>query len=193
MWKKDEQDSSPATPATGASAGAPTAASNAAVSDRPARRPAPASSDHAIIGRSITIRGDVTGNEDLMIQGSVDGTVDLEKHNVTVGPEGRVKADISGRTVTIEGEVEGNVRGQEQVALRSASKVTGDIVAPRVVLEDGATFLGSIDMSRKPTAGGQPNAGGQPKPPAMPVRDDPTPPPKTDSSSSSASSAASKG
>jgi cytoskeletal protein CcmA (bactofilin family) len=165
-----------------AATGATTAA---AAPDRPARRPAPASSEPATIGRSITIRGDVTGDEDLMIQGTVDGTVDLEKHNVTVGPEGRVKANISGRTVTIEGEVEGNVRGQEQVVLRSVSKVTGDIVAPRVVLEDGATFLGSIDMSRKPSAGGAP------KPAA--VRDEPTPPPKTDSSSTSASSAMSKG
>lgn len=122
-----------------------------------------------------------------MIQGRVDGTVDLEKHNVTVGPEGRVKADITGRTVTIEGEVEGNVRGQEQVALRSASKVTGDIVAPRVVLEDGASFLGSIDMSHKPSVGGQP------KPSSTPVRNEPTPPPKTESSSTSANSAVSKG
>ncbi len=72
---------------------------------------------------------------------------------MTVGPEGRVKANIKGRMVTIEGEVDGDVRGQEQVALRSASKVTGDIVAPRVVLEDGATFLGSIDMSGKPDSG----------------------------------------
>ncbi len=120
-----------------------------------------------------------------MIQGSVDGTVDLEKHNVTVGPEGRVKADITGRTVTIEGEVEGNVRGQEQVALRSASKVTGDIVAPRVVLEDGASFLGSIDMSHKP------GVASQPKP--TPTRDDATPPPKSESSSTSGASAMSKG
>ena len=88
-----------------------------------------------------------------MIQGRIEGTVDLKQHNVTVGPEGRVKADLSGRTVTIEGEVDGDVRGAEQVALKSSSTVNGDITAPRVVLEDGATFLGSIDMSGKtPTA-----------------------------------------
>ena len=68
---------------------------------------------------------------------------------MTVGSEGRVKANISARTVTVEGEVNGNVRGQEQVSLKSSSKVNGDIVSPRVVLEDGATFLGSIDMSGK--------------------------------------------
>ena len=91
----------------------------------------------------------MTGDEDLFIQGRIEGTVDLQQHNVTVGSEGRVKANISARTVTIEGEVNGNVRGQEQVSLRASSKVNGDIVSPRVVLEDGANFLGSIDMSNK--------------------------------------------
>lgn len=141
MWKKDEESS----PTTNTSAGM-------------ISQPKPTSTKHTVsspgeaatIGRSITIRGDVTGDEDLLIQGRIEGTVDLKQHSVTVGPEGRVKANIKGLMVTIEGEVDGDVRGQEQVALRSASKVTGDITAPRVVLEDGATFLGSIDMSGKP-------------------------------------------
>jgi len=141
MWKKDEESS----PTTSTSAGMITAPRP--TSTTPA---VSASGEAATIGRSITIRGDVTGDEDLYIQGQIEGTVDLKQHNVTVGPEGRVKANIKARMVTIEGEVDGDVRGQEQVALRSASKVTGDITAPRVVLEDGATFLGSIDMSGKP-------------------------------------------
>lgn len=140
MWKKeDEQTASTSTPS-----GTP-----AAPRPKKSQPPPHGSGDAATIGRSITIRGDVTGDEDLYIQGRVEGTVDLKQHNVTVGPEGRVKANLKGRMVTIEGEVDGDVRGQEQVALRSDSKVTGDIVAPRVVLEDGATFLGSIDMSGK--------------------------------------------
>ena len=140
MWKKDDESS----PTTNTSSGMITTPRSTSA--------APAVSvpgESATIGRSITIRGDVTGDEDLHIQGRIEGTVDLKQHSVTVGPEGRVKANIKGRMVTIEGEVTGDVRGQEQVALRSASKVTGDITAPRVVLEDGATFLGSIDMSGK--------------------------------------------
>jgi len=144
MWKKEEESNPTTDTSVGTGSPAPSMS---------AKRPKSSSAESATIGRSITIRGDVTGDEDLYIQGRVEGTIDLKQHNVTVGPEGRVKANIKGRMVTIEGEVDGNVSGQEQVALRSASKVSGDIVAPRVVLEDGASFLGSIDMSGKTDSG----------------------------------------
>jgi cytoskeletal protein CcmA (bactofilin family) len=88
----------------------------------------------------------VTGDEDLLIEGRVDGSVDLKQHSVTVGPEGQVKAGIAGRVVTIEGTVEGDLRAEEQVVLRSTASVKGDITAPRVVLEDGATFQGGVEM-----------------------------------------------
>jgi len=141
MWKKDDDPKQPgAIPSTSTAPPPP---------ERPRPAPPTSRSEQATIGRSITIRGDVTGDEDLMIQGRIEGTVNLQQHNVTIGPEGRVKANVTGRTVTIEGEVDGDVRGTEQVALRAASRVHGDIVAPRVVLEDGASFLGSIDMSAK--------------------------------------------
>ena len=103
----------------------------------------------AVIGRSITIKGEVTGDEDLVIQGRVDGSVILDQHSVTVGPEGQVKANITGRIVTVEGRVEGNVTGDEQVVLRKASWVQGDIKAPRVVLEDGAHFRGGVTMGEE--------------------------------------------
>lgn len=170
MWKKDDESS----PTTNTSAGMITAPQT-----KSAAPAVSAPGEAATIGRSITIRGDVTGDEDLYIQGRIEGTVDLKQHNVTVGPEGRVKANIKGRMVTIEGEVDGNVRGQEQVALRSASKVTGDITAPRVVLEDGATFLGSIDMSGKPPSNHRQES--RPAPAEKPKTDSmPPPSPKTD-------------
>lgn len=100
----------------------------------------------ATIGRSITIRGEVTGDEDLLIEGRVDGSVDLKQHAVTVGPDGKVKAGISGRVVTVEGTVEGDLRADEQVILRSTARVQGDITAPRVILEDGANFRGGVEM-----------------------------------------------
>jgi cytoskeletal protein CcmA (bactofilin family) len=176
MWKKEEESN----PTTGASVGSGSPAPSVS-----AKRPSSSPAESATIGRSITIRGDVTGDEDLYIQGRVEGTIDLKQHNVTVGPEGRVKANIKGRMVTIEGEVDGNVSGQEQVALRSASKVSGDIVAPRVVLEDGASFLGSIDMSGKTTSGIAP------KPTLLPS-DRPKTDPMPKSSSAEATGSASK-
>jgi cytoskeletal protein CcmA (bactofilin family) len=107
------------------------------------------SGDRAIIGPSITIKGDVTGDEDLVIQGRVEGKVDLAQHNVTVGANGRIKANILGRSVTVEGEVEGDLHAEEQIAIRKSGKVRGNVSAPRVIIEDGAMFKGSIDMERK--------------------------------------------
>lgn len=108
--------------------------------------PTPSGEERAAIGRSIKIRGEVSGNEDLLIQGEIDGSVDLEEQAVTVGEKGTVKADIRGRVITVEGQVEGNLDAREQVILRSSAEVEGDITAPRVVLEDGARFRGGIDM-----------------------------------------------
>jgi cytoskeletal protein CcmA (bactofilin family) len=151
MWKKtDEQDSDGRTTVRPTTT-TPTATASAGT-ERPARASGTAS-DRAIIGRSITVRGDVTGDEDLMIQGRIEGSVQLGQHHVTVGPEGRVKANISGRSVTVEGEVVGDLHGDEQVALRPTARVEGDIVSPRVVLDDGASFRGSIDMSSQSRTG----------------------------------------
>ena len=136
MWKKE---------------GTPTPAEPTPKTEAPMTRQGPGRSstetgERAAIGRSITIRGEVTGNEDLLIQGHVDGSVDLKKQAVTVGQEGEVKANITGRIVTVEGLVEGNLNAEEQVILRSSARVQGDITAPRVVLEDGANFRGGLDM-----------------------------------------------
>lgn len=105
------------------------------------------SGGRATIGQSITIRGEITGDEDLVIQGRVEGSVDLKLHAVEVGPEGKVTADISGRIVTVEGHVEGNLRASERVVLRTTAHVEGDIASPRVTLEDGAYFRGGVEMT----------------------------------------------
>jgi cytoskeletal protein CcmA (bactofilin family) len=106
----------------------------------------PSTGGPAMIGRSISIRGEVTGDEDMVIQGRVEGSVDLKQHSVTVGPEGEVKANVIARVVTVQGKVVGNLSGEEQVILRASARVEGDIVAPRVVLEDGTVFRGSVEM-----------------------------------------------
>ncbi len=140
MWKKDETPE-PTTyprPEPVLSAPRPAAPLEVAPSSSPGQR--------ATIGSSITIKGDVTGDEDLLIQGRVEGSVDLKQNAVTIGREGQVKANVTGRVIAVEGRVEGNLRADEQVILRASAVVQGDIVAPRVVLEDGARFRGGVDM-----------------------------------------------
>ncbi|OFV79599.1 MAG: hypothetical protein A2Y78_05710 [Acidobacteria bacterium RBG_13_68_16] len=125
--------------------------------------------ERAIIGPSITIKGDVTGEEDLLIQGRVEGKVDLAQHNVTVGANGRIKANIFGRSVTVEGEVDGDLHAEEQIAIRKSGRVRGNVSAPRVTIEDGAMFKGSIEMERKaaprPVVGSAGAAAASPPPP----------------------------
>jgi len=104
----------------------------------------------ATIGPSIFIKGEVTGDEDLVVQGRIEGTVNLAKHNVTVGPSGKVTADVRGKTVIVEGEVVGDVEAGEQIVLRRSAVVEGNIRAPRVALEDGAVFRGGIEMDSTP-------------------------------------------
>ena len=133
MFKKDGSESSASQPQTTQTPGGRTSA--------PRKGGGP-----AMIGPSITIKGDVSGDEDLVIQGRIEGKVNLAQHNITIGTDGRVKADVHGRTVVVEGEVEGDLRAQEQIILRHTAKVQGSIAAPRVSLEDGAVFRGGIEM-----------------------------------------------
>jgi len=134
MWKKDEDQSPrPVTPTPSVTMPEPP-------------RSTAGRTGFATIGPSIVIRGEVSGDEDLVIQGQVDGSVSLGRHAVTVGNGGRVKAGITGRLITIEGAVEGDLKAEEQIVLRGTARVRGDLNAPRVVLEDGASFRGLVDM-----------------------------------------------
>lgn len=114
--------------------------------------------ERAMIGPSITIQGDVAGEEDLLILGKVDGKVDVKGNSVTIGETGRVKADVYGKTIIVEGKVEGNLFGGDQIVLRSSGNVQGNLTSPRVALEDGSHFKGAIDMEpkRQPTVESRP-------------------------------------
>ena len=148
MWKKPEEDEK-------------------SQSKIPSVRTSPTEQlrERAVIGPSISIKGALAGEEDLMIQGQVEGKIELKNNNITVGKNGRIKADIVGKVISIEGEVEGNLFGEEKIVLRQSAVVRGNMTAPRVNLEDGAKFKGSIEMDareedRQPTLGGVPiNAG----------------------------------
>ncbi len=100
----------------------------------------------AVIGPSISLKGELSGEEDLMIQGRVEGKIVLKKNNVTVGRNGHVKADINGKVISIEGEVQGNLFGEEKIVIRESGVVRGNMRTPQFSLEDGAEFKGSIDM-----------------------------------------------
>jgi cytoskeletal protein CcmA (bactofilin family) len=98
------------------------------------------------IGPSITIVGDVSGEEDLTILGKVEGKILLPKHSVTIGHGGRVKADIQAKFVSVAGEVHGNLVAGEQIVIRKTATMLGNLTAPRVGLEDGCRFRGSVEM-----------------------------------------------
>ena len=100
----------------------------------------------AVIGPGIQINGDITGDENLIIEGKVTGKIKLAAHQVDIGQSGQVNADITAKIIKIAGEVRGDLTGTEKVVISSSGNVHGNIVAPRMTLEDGAIFKGSIDM-----------------------------------------------
>ncbi len=102
----------------------------------------------ATIGRAVSIRGDIISHEDLMIDGDLDGKIMADQYRLTVGPNGKVRADIKAREVTIQGSVEGKVEATEKIIIRKDGTLVGDVKMAGIVIEDGAYFKGSIDITR---------------------------------------------
>lgn len=102
--------------------------------------------DAAVIGPSIEIDGDLRGEEDLIIEGSVKGTVRLKSNALTIGAKGKVTADVYAHTVTVDGTMKGDLYASERLVIRKSARVQGNIAAPRVMLEDGAKFKGTVEM-----------------------------------------------
>jgi len=100
----------------------------------------------AMIGKTIRVKGSITGSESLVIEGTVEGSVDLPQNDLTVGATGQVTADVTAKVIRVDGQVTGDMAGTEKVVVSKTGKVKGNITAPRVTLEDGAKFKGSIDM-----------------------------------------------
>src|SRR5689334_2387287 len=132
----------------------------------------------AILGKSVILKGQIYGREDVTIDGEVEGTVELQEHRLTVGPNGKVIATIKAREIVVLGTVQGNIETRERIDIRKDAKVVGDIRTARIVIEDGAYFKGSIDIVRAET----------PKPAAVPV-----PKPQAVASTGSPAAAASAG
>lgn len=152
MWKRDNDATVPPS-TTSPTPAAPPSTARAEPESAPHRAPEPASGGRAVIGPSIDLTGNLVGSEDLYVEGRIQGKIDLAQNALTVGPKGRVSAEVHARVVHVEGEVDGNLRGEEVIVLRKSARVRGDLTAPRVVIEDGARFKGTIDMEpKKPAA-----------------------------------------
>jgi len=153
MWKPTNQPQTPARPAEPErpTTSAPSAPVMAAA--EPATRPVTTTTaDQATIGKSLVIKGEVTGSESLYIDGRVEGSINLSGNRVTVGRNGVVAANINAREIVVLGKVRGNLTASDRVDIRSDGSLTGDVIAARISIEDGAFFKGGIDIRK----GGQP-------------------------------------
>jgi cytoskeletal protein CcmA (bactofilin family) len=103
----------------------------------------------ANIGKSVIIKGELSGSEDLYIDGQVDGAIEMKGNRLTIGPNGRVKANVNARSAVIQGKLEGNVRAADRVDLKQSAIVLGDIATQRISIEDGAYFKGGVDIQRE--------------------------------------------
>lgn len=104
------------------------------------------------IGKSVVIKGELSGSEDLTIEGQVEGKIELRQNVLTIGPNAKIKAQVIAKSVVVQGEVTGNVAASEKVDIRDSGSVDGDISSPKVAIAEGAHFRGSIDMQRQPGA-----------------------------------------
>ena len=158
MWKPTNQPNTPETktpgtekPTTPASTSTPTTSAYVAAEPSPASAPRNAlmtTTEQATIGKSLVIKGEVTGSEALYIDGRVEGSINLPGNRVTVGRNGVVSANISAREVVVIGKVKGNMTASDRVDIRNEGSLTGDVIAARISIEDGAYFKGGIDIQR---------------------------------------------
>jgi cytoskeletal protein CcmA (bactofilin family) len=154
MWKPNTPGSGNATPSTPepvrpATPAAPASSFESASPRTASPQAAAATGEQATIGKSLMIKGEVTGSESLYIDGRIEGTINLPGNRVTVGRNGQVAANISAREIVVLGKVRGNCQASDRIDIRSEGSLTGDVIAARISIEDGAFFKGGIDI-RKP-------------------------------------------
>jgi cytoskeletal protein CcmA (bactofilin family) len=161
MWgRKDEPSAPPPRPAPQARPPeapvrpAPAAASAPAPpTPRPAS-PSPGSGAH--LGKSVKVKGEIYGSEDLLVDGEVDGKITLKGNNLTIGPNGNVKAEVIAHSITVLGRLKGNVQAADRVEIRKTGSLEGDLVTARIAIEEDAVFRGSIDIVKPGTAQAEP-------------------------------------
>jgi cytoskeletal protein CcmA (bactofilin family) len=169
MWKPTNQPTTPGRPAEPERpmpAPSAPAMTSTSMANEPALAPRPATTttaDQATIGKSLVIKGEVTGSESLYIDGRVEGSINLSGNRVTVGRNGVVAANINAREIVVLGKVRGNLTASDRVDIRSDGSLTGDVVAARISIEDGAYFKGGIDIRKAGQAPGQAKPNGEDK------------------------------
>jgi cytoskeletal protein CcmA (bactofilin family) len=150
MWKRDESPKPAVPPAPAPAAPVPTAHTPAVPSGGDHRQHF-TGRDNVNIGKSVVIKGELSGSEDLTIEGNVEGKIELRDNTLTIGPNGKIRAEVFAKQVIVLGEVTGNVTASEKVDIRDNGSVDGDVTAPRVAIAEGAHFRGAIDMQQRPS------------------------------------------
>ncbi len=149
MWKSSKEEVKPPVPSTPQPA---PAAFPPPKETRPVDLAKPADNfraDVAHIGKSVLVKGELSGSEDLYLDGEVEGSILLKDHSLIVGPHGRVRANVQARDVVVHGKVDGNIRGTERVELKKSAVLVGDISTQRIIVEDGAFFKGAVDIQKE--------------------------------------------
>lgn len=162
MWKSSRKEEERVAPANTV-AYIPAAAAPPAPAPTPKSEVSPKMADIAHIGKSVIIRGELSGSEDLFLDGEVEGSIDLKGHSLTIGPNGKIRANVHAQEVVIHGRVDGTVRGASRVELKKTAVLSGDIFTQRISIEEGAFFKGAVDI-QKPEA--KPEVKPQPAAPA---------------------------
>ncbi len=158
MWKSIRSDETPVRPVAPSVPVQPARPATAA-STAPAVAPATYSrlevprmdtvrAEIAHIGKSVVIRGELSGSEDLYLDGEVEGSIDLRSNSLTIGPNGRIRANVQAREVVVHGRVDGNLRAFDRVELKKTAVLAGDVSTQRIMIEDGAFFKGAIDIQK---------------------------------------------
>jgi cytoskeletal protein CcmA (bactofilin family) len=166
--EKERTEPPAARPPERAAAPPPPARATPPASETRFQTPPPEVEKMANVGKSITIKGDISGDEDLLVEGKVEGKVDLPEHQLTVGANGICEATVNAKTVIVTGRVAGDVTGIERVEIQATGVVDGDVKAPRLVVEEGAVLNGSISMTKKEGAAASASKAqtSQPSPPS---------------------------
>ncbi len=164
MWKRDEAVKPPTPPAPAAPVAPAAAPAAPAVSSTSYETSRSSGRDVVHIGKSVVIKGELNGSEDLTIEGNVEGKIELKDHVLTIGSNGKIRAAVFAKAVIVLGEVVGNVSATEKVDIRDNGSVDGDIISPRVAIAEGAHFRGSVDMKRSGAALAKGESKSEPKP-----------------------------
>lgn len=157
MWSKRREDELPQQPQRPAGVPAPPAQPVEPTRREPQTMSSPSRpfeseptvrGGSAALGKNVTVKGQIFAREDLTIDGEVEGTVECQEHRLTIGPNARVQAGLKAREIIIHGSIQGNVDATDKIDIKKEAKLVGDIKTSRIVIEDGAYFKGSIDISK---------------------------------------------